>query len=214
MVWAVIQPKETRSPQALYSELSTHGWFGGLLPADRQGRLGVRVWGKSAVTPDKRQQVALVMGMSQPLPATRVRVRGYGTDFGLPLPDGKIKAAAETQALFPNQEVEVIACHHMKSSGLFRPVWDILVRGIPSEWSGVVVPSRDSRTRDKSWQICYHARGSVPLQALRPRDPTHFAATQAEEGESEEEVSMDVEGEAEKSLSPPVLEDAFLPKEN
>ena len=167
------------------------------------------MWGPTPISNDLRHQVALAMKCAQPLPAMRVRVRGYGPDFGLPLQDGTTKAQAETQALFPTQEVTVIACNHMQSSGLFRPVWDLLVRGIPPDWLGLSVPSRDSTVRDRTWQLCGHSRGSLPFQAMGPRESVPFHTFRATPGDASSDDEMSEDNEP-----APVLEDAFQPKED
>jgi hypothetical protein len=214
MVWAARHAEDDRSIQTLHTVMAGQPLFAGILPSDRKDKIGVRFWGTSP-TVNERKWLCDVLRTEFIRPTTRVRVRGYRSDFGLPQADEKPSTAhVEARALF-GPDVEVVTCNHMQKSGLRNPVWDLTIRGIPPDWQGAQIPSMDSRQRDKSWHLCSQVPRSAPLQSMGPRAllPLPLPPPASEDEEIEEESDA---GSAAMELDPKVqqdLKDQFHPKD-
>jgi hypothetical protein len=167
LVWTVRNPEDHRCIQALHRALAERPSFAGILPSDRPDKIGVRFWGERPSVID-RTWLCDILGTTYVRPTTRVRVRGYRSDFGLPQAEGKRSTAqVEVEAIF-GLEAELVACTHMQKSGLRNPVWDLTIRGIPPTWPGEMIPSMDSREGDKRWHRCTQTQRSTPLQSMGP----------------------------------------------
>jgi hypothetical protein len=181
--------------------------FAGILRADKANKVGIRFWGPPPTALD-RLWVANVMRTPQFTPTTRIRVRGYAADFGLPHTNGSSLAQLEAAVAFSPATVEVVTCHHMAKSGLRNPVWDLTVRGVPLAWQGQVIPSRDSREKDKVWQLCTQSHRPLPFQAMGPRENLNLVSQPTpEEEESDSEMDEDLERAED-------LKDQLHPKED
>ena len=56
------------------------------------------------------------------------------------------------------------------SSTLERPVFDLLLEGVPMDWAGIFLPSVDSRVPDRVWERMVRRNQAAPYVLVGPRD--------------------------------------------
>ena len=174
--------------------------FGGLMEGDSVGRLGVRLWGPPAGG-DLRRRVEEAVGASGSAGGLRVRVRGYPATFATSFGGKPTQAQREVDGIFGPGRVKVSRVTHLPDSGLERPSWDVLLKGAPPEWAGVIIPPEDARGRDKVWALARMRGSARPAQPVGRRQSLPVVQGPAGgEQESGKETDQDMEEEADEEV--------------
>ena len=203
MVW--LKLPEGKTGEQAWGLLAPSKEFAGILAGNQPGKIGVRIWGPHR--PESRAAVENLLGLSPTLVTKRVRVRGYSISMGVTEIGRTSEAQKEADTIFGEQVVQVTQCHHMQSSGLVRPTFDLEVTGLPQDWTGQQIPAPDTRLPPRSWTLVSRQRKPTALKAvgrstalpkpvLVPAPPPE----PAREGQMTDETMEDDEEEVEDDL--------------
>ena len=91
-----------------------------------------------------------LLGAEAPTKRTRIRVYGYPAGFGY----GTTWAQEEAARVFPSGRVQVLSCQHLVNTSITKPVFDITVTGVPTEWQAHKLESTDTRANPRIWRRC------------------------------------------------------------
>ena len=130
-----------KSSSNIWEILHSQYWFAGVLTGDTVGRWGVRIWGTEEPSEQQRTGIANLLGAEAPTKRTRIRVYGYPAGFGY----GTTWAQEEAARVFPSGRVRVLSCQHLVNTSITKPVFDITVTGVPTEWQAHKLESTDTR---------------------------------------------------------------------
>ena len=139
-----------KSSSNIWEILHSQYWFAGVLTGDTVGRWGVRIWGTEEPSEQQRTGIANLLGAEAPTKRTRIRVYGYPAGFGY----GTTWAQEEAARVFPSGRVQVLSCQHLVNTSITKPVFDITVTGVPTEWQAHKLESTDTRANPRIWRRC------------------------------------------------------------
>ena len=139
-----------KSSSSIWEILHSQYWFAGVLTGDTVGRWGIRIWGTEEPSEQQRTGIANLLGAEAPTKRTRIRVYGYPAGFGY----GTTWAQEEAARVFPSGRVQVLSCQHLVSTSITKPVFDITVTRVPTEWQAHKLESTDTRANPRIWRRC------------------------------------------------------------
>ena len=146
----LLKAPNMKSSSNIWEILHSQYWFAGVLTGDTVGRWGVRIWGTEEPSEQQRTGIANLLGAEAPTKRTRIRVYGYPAGFGY----GTTWAQEEAARVFPSGRVQVLSCQHLVNTSITKPVFDITVTGVPTEWQAHKLESTDTRANPRIWRRC------------------------------------------------------------
>ena len=69
--------------------------------------------------------------------------------------------------MFPDMPVRLRSCAPIANTGLQRPVYTLVLEGIPEGWTEHTVRSGDSRVPDKTWAVLQRGPRKTAYQTVR-----------------------------------------------
>ena len=174
-IFRLERPPERRGPlpgawKELAADEAFSGHFAGLVEGGSAGRIGVRVWGPGPSDPDVAAAAARVLGAPVPERLTSVRIRGYPAAVALSTDDYAQLRRAAAEVFGDRVPIRVRRCTQLASTTLERPVFDLLLEGVPMDWAGIFLPSVDSRVPDRVWERIVRRNQAAPYVPVGPRD--------------------------------------------
>ena len=132
--------------QTRYAKLRGLPWFRGVVMGDAPMRYGVRAMGVD-LNPEHRAEACRALGLEYSPPKAMVQVQGHGPEFDL------LAAQEEAKEVFgAGTEVTVTELRHRAGTGVDRPVYDLMVEGVPSSWVGHSLITEDPYCRPRVWR--------------------------------------------------------------
>ena len=123
--------------------------FAGLVEGGSAGRIGVRVWGPGPSDPDFAAAATRILGAPVPERVTSVHIRGYPAAVALCTNDyGQLRRAV-AEVFGDRVPIRVRRCTQLASTTVERPVFDLLLEGVPMDCAGMFLPCVDSRVPDR-----------------------------------------------------------------
>ena len=123
--------------------------FAGLVQGGSAGRIGVRVWAPGPPDPDVVTAAARILGAPVPERVTSVHVRGSPAAVAVSTDDYAQLRRATAEVFGDRVPIRVRRCPQLASTTLERPVFDLLLQGVPMDWAGMFLPSVDSRVPNR-----------------------------------------------------------------
>ena len=109
----------------------------------------VRVWGLGASDPDVVAAHARILGAPVPERVTSVCIRGYPAAVALSEDDYAQLRRTAAEVFGDRVPTQVRQFTQPVSTTLERPVFDLLLEGVPMDWAGMFLPCVDSRVPDR-----------------------------------------------------------------
>ena len=138
----------------LASDPQISGQFGGLVPGDQEGRVGIRLFGAQQVPQGVAQAVGELLGAEIAPRKVVVRVGVAPSVTGPPrMAGGALWREVPEVFGVGTGDIRSMRFEHLPHLGLDHPRWDITLTGVPEGWPGILILSADSRGRDRVWEV-------------------------------------------------------------
>ena len=149
--------------QTRYAKLRSLPWFRGVVVGDVPTRYGVRAAGMD-LDPEHRAEACRALGMEYSPPRAMIQVQGHGPEFDLRAAQEEAKEVFGT-----GTEVTVTDLKHRAGTSVDRPVYDLVVEGVPGSWVGHSLITLDPSCRPRVWRRRVVVHTSPPRRQVNTK---------------------------------------------